>query len=335
LIPIALFLVCFCIAVIGPGAPAVFAFMPPFVMSVAAETRMRPLLGTVIIASGANAGAWSPIAVNGIITRQIIELAGYGSQAAHLSMGVWFNIATSHIAWFVAAYFILGGYKIGAMKMKPPAPFTRHQKINLALIGFVLACVIIPVVLKSALPCLIARVAGLMDVTLLSFIGIILALTFKIGDEKQALAQVPWTTIILMCGFGILIEIAVQAGTVKLLATSIGNSVSGSVLPYAMGVVGFLMCFFSSLLGVVLPTMYPLVPGLLMKAGQTNPVLLFSIIAIGACASGCSPFSTAGALAITGLKEDRDRQKLFKELLYSPLLFLAFFLCGLAVRIMI
>lgn len=338
LVPFALFLVCFIIAAIGPGAPAVFVFMPAFIMSVAKETRMKPLLGTIIIATGANAGAWSSIAVNGIITKQLIELAGYGSQAAaHYSNVVWLDVACSHLALFVAAYFVTRGYKIGAMAMKRPSPLTREQKINLCLIAAALACVIVPAVLHAVIPAnaMIAKVAGKADITLISIIGTVLALLFKIGDEKKAMSYVPWTTIILICGVGVLIAIAVQAGTVKLLGASIGSNVSGSVLPFAMGIVAFAMCYFSSLLGVVLPTLYPLVPALVANIPGAHPAILFSIIAIGAAASGCSPFSTAGALSITGLREELDRHKLFTELLYAPALFLIFFLCGLGVRLAI
>ena len=336
-IPFALYLTCTAIAGIGPGAPTVFALMAPIIMRVAKETGMKPLLGAIILVAGANTGAWSGIAVNGVITRALIEQAGYGAQAGRYASLVWLNVFTSHFLGFLAAYLLMGGYRLKAATMERPAALTREQKTNIYIIIFVVACLIVPFALKLGMPGhpVLEKIASKMDITLISMVGCILALFFKIGNEKQAFSQVPWSLIILLCGVGILIEVAVRSGTVKLLSNAVRENVTPSILPHAMGAVAFAMGFFSSVLGVVMPTLYPVVPGLVSNAAGLHPTVLFSIISLGSIASGCSPFSTAGALAIAGLQTDEDRQRLFSQLLYAPVVFLVFFLTLLTMGIFV
>jgi di/tricarboxylate transporter len=337
LIPFALYLTCAAIAGIGPGAPAVFALMGPIIMSVAKETGMKPLLGAVILVAGANTGAWSNIAVNGVITRGLIEKSGFAAQSAQYANRVWLNVFTTHFLGLLAAYFLLGGYRLKAAVMERPQALTRDQKTNLGIIAFVVGCLILPLLMRFLMPgsAVIGRIAGKMDITMLSIIGCILALFFGIGDEKRALSEVPWALIVLLCGVGVLIEVAVQAGTIKLLSTVVSSNVSAAALPHAMGIVAFSMGFFSSVLGVVMPTLYPLVPSLAANIGGLGPTVLFSIVSLGGIASGCSPFSTAGALSIAGLRTEQERQRLFSQLLFAPAVFLLFFLALLALGVIV
>jgi hypothetical protein len=336
LIPFTLYLTCAFIAGIGPGAPTVFALMGPIIMSVAKETGMKPLLGAIILVAGANTGAWSSIAVNGVITRDLIEKAGYAVQSARYANLVWLNVFTTHFLGLLAAYFVLGGYRLKALVMERPPALTRDQKANLGIIAFVVGCLVLPVFLRFVMPgsAPIGKIADKMDITMLSIIGCILALFFRIGEEKRALSYVPWALIVLLCGVGVLIEVAVRAGTITLLANFVGNNVPASILPHAMGIAAFAMGFFSSTLGVVMPTLYPVVPGLMVNSGGLGPTVLFSIVSLGGVASGCSPFSTAGALSIAGLRTDEEQGKLFGQLLYAPVVFLAFFLILLTLGIL-
>ena len=77
------------------------------------------------------------------------------------------------------------------------------------------------------------------------------------------------------------------------------------------------MSFFSASLGVVIPTLSLLVPSLATATGLA-PMLLFAMVSVPCLYTGCSPFSTAGGMALAGLDDDAERDKLFKKLLVLP-----------------
>lgn len=156
-----------------------------------------------------------------------------------------------------------------------------------------------------------------MDPTFVSIIAVVLCLLLKLGNEKDAIAKVPWSVIILLCGMGVLIEVAVKVGTIKALAAWMSTHVSADSAPLVLGAVASVMSFFSSTMGVVMPTLYPLVPELVNSVGA-DPATLFSIITVCAAFTGFSPFSSGGALSLTGVSDEGERKKLFNQLLVLP-----------------
>ena len=155
------------------------------------------------------------------------------------------------------------------------------------------------------------------DLQFLAVIGTIVAIFLKIGDFKDVMKIVPWNTIILICGVGSLIAVAVQAGTIQWMADYVSNNTSSNIAPYAIMIVAAFMSFFSSSTGVVMPTLYPVVPGIVAATGA-NPALLFAIITIGASCTGMSPFSSGGAITLSGVTDEKVKDELFTQLLFVP-----------------
>lgn len=319
LVPVALYLLAAIMSGIGPGPYAVFAFLSPLVMAIAAETGMSRLLGAVIVVGGGVAGGFTQLSIGGGITKGLIEKAGYAAQAEVFTSSVFRNALIAETIVFVLAYLLLGGYKIKPVQMNVPPAFTREQRINMVLIIGALAAVVLPSFLASFFPqiAVLTMLKNQLDVTFVSVIAAILALLFKVGSEKEALSKVPWSTIILLCGMGVLIEVAVKAGTIKELAAWMAGNVSQGSAPIVLALVAAVMSFFSSTMGVVMPTLYPIVPGIATSVGA-NPAVLFSIITVAAAFTGFSPFSSGGALALTGVTDEKERKKLFTQLLFLP-----------------
>ncbi|MFZ5754927.1 MAG: SLC13 family permease [Bacillota bacterium] len=320
-VPIALYLLAVTMSGIGPGPYAVFAFLSPLVMAIASETGMSRLLGAVIIVGGGVAGGFTKLSIGGGIAKGLIEKAGFVEQAEIYTSSVFWNSFLAETIIFFIAYFILKGYKIKPVTMERPANFTREQRINVILILSALAAIVIPSTLASLIPGvpILELLKKQLDVTFISIIAAILAIFFKIGSEKEALSKVPWGTIILLCGVGVLIEIAVKAGTIKALAAWMGSNVSPGTAPIALTLVAATMSFFSSTMGVVMPTLYPIVPGIAKSVGA-NLAVLFSIITVAAAFTGFSPFSSGGALTLTGVVDEAEKKKLFTQLLVLPFL---------------
>lgn len=333
LIPIVIWIVTAVLAGIGPGSVAMFLCLAPLIMQIINETKVHPALGAVILVTGASGGAWSPIAVNGITTAGLIEQAGYSAeQAAAYGVAVWRNVLTACALLFLICYFIFRGFRAKPSNMDKPEPFNRKQITTMALILLMLLIIVVPNVLKGITGnAAIAAFADKLDITFLAVILAIVGIILKIGDEKKALASVPWHTILMMCGVGMLIGVASQAGALEYLSSYIGENFNPAVVPFAVCLVAGVMSFFSSTMGVVLPTLYPLVFAICTLSGA-NPVVLFSVIPIAACLTGISPVSLAGGLALANTGEDK-RNRMFFTLILCAVGFLVYVLLATAVHL--
>jgi len=311
LLPIILWLVGFVLAGIGPGSVAMFLVLSPIIMQVAKESEMHPVLAAIVIATGPNSGAWSPIAVNGITTRGLIETAGYDTaQAAAYANVVWRNMIIASIIIFIIGYFVFRGFKLKPLNMDKPADYTGKQKTTIALIVIMAFLLIVPALLKGVgVGGAIAWFADKMDVTYLAIVFSVIAMLLKIGDEKDAMAGVPWKTIIMVCGMGLLVAVASESGALAFLSDYISRGFNPAVIPIVMCIVAGVMSVFASTMGVVVPTLYPLV--FAISAATGSPAgLLFSVIPIAAGYSGMSPFSLCGGLVLAAADETK-RERLF------------------------
>ena len=62
-------------------------------------------------------------------------------------------------------------------------------------------------------------ISGKVDVGLVAIIFTVIALLLKLAPQKEAIARIPWNTIIMIAGAGMLIAVAVEAGTIEALST--------------------------------------------------------------------------------------------------------------------
>ncbi|MGM9526567.1 MAG: hypothetical protein ACI3U1_09915 [Peptococcaceae bacterium] len=320
-LPVVLFFICMFFAGTGAGAPAVFAFLSPLVMIVCIRSQISRVLATILIFTGATIGSQLPFSVGGIVVQQVAENMGYAGQGFAISMNVWINCMVSMTIFFAIAYILLKGYKTPVVQIEEPAPFTDVQKKNLWIIAVVMFFIIVPALLKMLFPqiAFLAQLAKFCDVTVVSALGIILCLLFKVGKEVDAIHKVPFSIIIMICSMGMLINIAINGGLVDSLSAWITANVNSTFAPYMLTLTASIMSFFAATLGVVIPTLSLLVPSLVSATGL-SPMLLFTLVSIPGLYTGCSPFSTCGAMALAGLDDDKERDKLFKKLLVLPII---------------
>lgn len=323
-IPIVCYLLAFIMTAIGPGPYAVYVFLAPIIMAIAEEIKMNKILAAIIVVSGVVAGCFSNYGVGGSITRGYIEAAGYVDMATQYTSRVFWNTFLAETILFFIAYIFFKGYKVGSTNINKPEAFTPKQRITLILMFGTIGLVIVPSILASFIPnsTILALLKAKLDISFISIFAALLAILFKVGSEKEALKQVPWNTIILISGIGMLISVAVEAGAIDLLAEWFSSKTSSSSAPIILSLVSGTMSFFASTLGVVMPTLYPIVPKIAESAGLA-PTTLFSIITISGSFVGISPFSSGGALTLSGVTDEDMRDKLFKQLLIIPFISLA------------
>lgn len=337
MIPFALYGLVILVAGVGPGHYAVFVFLSPLVMSVASRTGMSRLLGAIIVVCGGMATTFTSISLGGRVTKGILENSGYDAvTAASYTHTLMVDSFIFQTLVFLVAYVLLKGYQTKSLDTERPEPFDAQQRRTLWLVAFIVGLIILPPAIAAFLPIgsVFAAIASHVDSTFISIIGVVLALIFRVGDEKAAMAKVPWAIIILLCGMGMLINVAVKAGTIAALSQWLAVNVDPAIVIYATGVSASVMSFFSSTLGVVMPTLFPIVPNLATEAGLSHTGML-SVIVLCSSLTGFSPFSSGGALALAGVQEEAERNKLFYRLLLVPpfgvigvLLFVFFGLLG-------
>lgn len=319
ILPFVLFAAATLIAALGAGYYTVLAFMAPITLLLCDKINMSKLVGAVAINCGALVGANFMTSASGMIFRGLMENSGYAEPAFKYSTGIF--IATLCYSIILIALFLFlpkSNRNIGRdMTISRPEPFDAKQRINLWLIIIMVVVVLLPPIMLLAMPgsAAIKFVNSRVDVGLIAIVMTVIALFLRLADEKQVVAKVPWSTLIMICGVGMLISVAIEAGTLKILAAWIGTNIPAHIVPVAMGLVAGFMSFFASTLGVVTPALFPLVQGLSANMG-IDPMLLFICIVVGSQSSAISPFSSGGSLVLGSCSSEEERSRLFPRLIF-------------------
>lgn len=324
LLPYALLAVAVILSVMGATYFTVLAFLAPITLVICDESRMDKLTGAVAINCGALAGGNFPTSNLGVIFRGLADTAFEASPdvAAVETFGMEMKIFLFSVLFSLVLVTIFRfGFKenrnIGkGVTFKKPEVFTKDQKITLSLMMIMMVVVLIFPLMQILMPgnAAIQYISSKVDVGLVAIVFAVIALLLKLAPQKEALAKIPWNTIVMIAGAGMLIAVAVEAGTIDALSTWIGSNVPKPLVPIAFSIVGAIMSFFSSTTGVVAPALFPLIPNLAASAGLTSSAL-FACTIIGAQSSAISPFSSGGSLILGSTPKEEDRNMLFNRLL--------------------
>lgn len=325
LLPFALFFVAVVLSVMGAAYFTVLAFLAPITLTICEEAKMDKLTGAVAINCGALAGGNFPTSSLGVIFRGLMEtayesaptLGAIDSFSAELKIFA-FAIVFSVILIAFFRYGLKANRNIGkGVTFKKPAPFDAKQRTTLSLILIMMAVVLVFPLLNLLIPGVdfIKMVSGKVDVGLVAICFTLIAMLLNLAPQKEVIARVPWNTIIMIAGAGMLIAVAVEVGTIEALSAWIGSNVPVYVVPIAFSLVAAFMSFFSSTTGVVAPALFPLIPALAASTGL-NPAVLFACTVLGAQSSAISPFSSGGSLVLSGCGKEEERNSLFNRLLF-------------------
>ncbi|KJH76880.1 MULTISPECIES: SLC13 family permease [unclassified Pseudomonas] len=330
LLPFAVFFTATAISAMGAGYYTVLAFMAPITLLLCERTGMSLITGGMAVNYGALSGANFVSSQSGIIFRGLMANAGIPENEAFINAAAIFaSTLVIPLAVISVLVFLTGhgkAMKASAYAVVVPTPLNREQTITLwltlAMMVIVLAAPIAQIVFPDNST--VSFINSKMDIGLIASLFSVIALLLKLGDERKAMASVPWGTLIMICGVGMLISVAIKAGTIGLLASWMGNSIAPIMVPIVFGVVAAFMSLFSSTLGVVTPALFPLVPPLATALGL-DPMILFVAIVVGAQATSISPFSSGGSLILGSCTTEQSRSSLFQQLLFraAPLGFVA------------
>ncbi|AOM84785.1 SLC13 family permease [Acinetobacter baumannii] len=320
-LPLAIFFAATIIAGLGAGFYTVLAFMAPITLLLCKKTNMNMIIGGMAANYGALAGANFMTSQSGIIFRSLMENTGISSQTAFsYSSGIF--VLTLIIPIAVLGIYTLWNRKSNSIVIEDqkPEPFNKKQKQSIFLIILMMSIVLVFPILHLVFPDVktISFLNSKIDIAFLAITFSLISLLMKLADEKKVIALVPWGTLIMICGVGMLIALGVKLGIITTLSEWLANNVPVWVIPVLLCLISAIMSVFSSTLGVVAPTLFPIVPALALTSGL-NPLVLFICIVVGAQSTAISPFSSGGSLIMASAPADIDKTKFFNQLLFKAI----------------
>lgn len=304
LLPIVMFVGSALICATGAGIPFCSALLP-IAFAIAFERNINPLLMCLITSFGIQAGGLSPLAIHGQTASALMSEAGSDNY-----IGVWFSAIAIYTIMAVLIYFILKGYKIPKSSAVQNADTSKAEKMDAKQI---FTMVVILVVALTAI------LFGY-DIGLVAFAGGALLLFFDCADEKKVVSSLPWNTMLLLGGTSILVNVMSEAGGITLLADILSNAITAKTAGSIMCILGGLLSFVSSAVGVVMPTLMPTAAEISANLGI--PVVnLCAGIVLGSVIVGISPLSTIGGIGMASIPEDAeiDRNKFFLHMMFAAI----------------
>lgn len=281
LIPILMFFLSAGISALGPGHIAAGILMTTFAVYLALEMKINPFATALYAKLGANAGCASPLSLTGVLAKGLSEPLGYSGFGVHL-------FATTLISGFVftlVVYVIYKGYKVTAenpMKLSELPKFNKKQLFTILVMAvLVILCI-----------------GFQMDVGTLAFVvAAILVLTGCV-DEKKGIKNIPWGTLLMITGVGVLVNVMDTLGGISLISDFLMSVMTKATAVPIMAATSGILSWVSSTTGVVMPTLYPVAAEIASNIGA-NYVELISAITATSFAAAISPLSTGGAIILS------------------------------------
>lgn len=302
LIPIIIYVFSIVLAALGPGSVPTMAIMMVFSMSLAAEMKISPVLLSTLTVLGSCAGGLSPLAATGIIGANLCAEFGLtGIENDFLLNGVF-----SFTVYAVIVYVWLGGYKLRAAEDVGEKVIPSFNRKQLLTIAGIVAMVFMVMLLH-------------INVGLVSFAVAAVLSFLRVSEEAKAIRHIPWNTLLLITGVGVLMQLIIDLGGINILSAALVSIMSAKSAAAVMGLTSGIMSWFSSSSGVVMPTLLPTVPHIAQQLGGVNELELASSITTISHVAAISPLSTGGALAMAAYASaananQKQQQNLFMKM---------------------
>ena len=307
LIPIVLFVFSAIVSALGPGLISTTALIAPLAIALAVETDVDPIRFVLFGALGAFAGGLSPITPSGIVA--ITVAAGKGIEGIELAIGLGMFFVMLLCA--VGLYFFVFKWHTYKKSQTDKTVDTnntddRFKKEHIfTIIGIVLVA--------------ICAMVFEMNVGLVSFAVSVILLILGAADEADAFKKIPWSTLVMITGVGMLISVVTELGGIKLLSDIMEKIMNEYIASAIATIFSGVTSWVSSASGVVMPTYIPMVANWLESIPNLNAVDVVTGICIGANAAAFSPLSSCGAIMLAAYSNSKvatpdGRQKMFNRL---------------------
>jgi Na+/H+ antiporter NhaD/arsenite permease-like protein len=305
-IPWIMFLTTAVLTALGAVVPAAVAIIAPIAMGFATRYRINPVLMGLLVINGGSAGGFSPISIFGSITNGVVGRSHLpGSPMTLFIASFVINLLLS-----IVVFFMFGGRQLLHVRADDlavesesgpgtvQAPIRLDHNRILTLIGIVGLAV--------------GALFFDLDVGLLSLTVVVVLAFVSPSTARDAVDQVAWTTVLLICGIVTYISLLEDIGTVDYLGrgvAGIGAPLLGALLICLIG--GAVSAFASTtgILGALIPLAVPF-----LQTGQIGAIGLITALALSSSVVDSSPFSTSGALTVASAPPE-SRDLVFRRLM--------------------
>lgn len=287
---------------IGALPPAAVAIIAPVAMGLAAQHGISPLLMAVMVVHGSMVGGFSPISVFGVIVNGVVQRDQLDASPMFLFLASFIiNLVFAAIAYAVLGGRSLVGQRDRTEPVGAPGAATKAIALDrdrvLTLVGIL---VMVVLVLSWDLD------IGLVAITVAVLLGLV-----SPRSHQDAVKNVTWPTVLLICGVLTYVSVLETIGTVDFVS----NAVAGIGVPLLSALllcyIGAVVSAFASstgLLGALIPLAIPL-----MAAGDVGVAGMVAALAIASTVVDISPFSTSGAIMLANAQE-AERDAVFRKL---------------------
>jgi len=308
-IPWVMFAVAAILTSVGAVSPAAVAIIAPIALSFAYKYRISPLLMGLMVIHGAQAGGFSPVSIYGSITNQVVSSAGLpGNEFALFMSSLGFNFT---IAVLIFLYF--GGHRATHAASTLIASEHATPETGMPRLNWHRCCTLAGLIALG-----VGSLAFDLNVGLVAISVAVLLALLAPNEQKNAVDQVSWSTVLLITGVITYIAVLQKVGAVDMVGnsvTSIGAPLLGALVLCYIG--GIVSAFASSVavLGATIPLAVPF-----LLQGNIDAVGVVSAIAVASTIVDVSPFSTNGALVVAN-SHGSDKEQFYRQMLkYSAIM---------------
>ena len=288
--PVLIYIIGFGIAAIGPGCVPALGIVAALSLPLGKSTGYDSVMLAIIGEIGSFTGRFSPITPESLLIQKLTEPQGITNYQSIVL--IYASVTT--IILSIIIFIIFKGYKVKTKKMEQNEIPSFNKNQIFTLIGFLIV--------------IIACTFYKRNVGLISFAVGILLILIKAADEKAVFKAISWSTLLMITGFGMLMDIVILVGGVSLLSDSLAKIMTPHTAVAIQGLTGGIMSWFSSAIGVVWPTLVPTVGSIANSVGVPADSLI-SILCLTASFAGLSPASTGGGLIMAANATDPDFTK--------------------------
>ena len=334
LIPWVMFLITALLTAIGAASPAACAIIGPIALGFAGRYGINPLLMGMFVVHGAQAGGFSPISIYGAITNGVMRSSGLP-----VSEGLIFIVSfVVNLLIAVALYLVLGrGIKARSQEAQAglqseeaddshiadislPSPGGATGVATSTLAGSGLQTQIDPKT-RSAQYVTILMFAAVATLSLVfdknigftSITGAVLLTALYPKQQKGAVTQIAWATVLLVAGVSCFAAVLEKAGAPEYVGTWAAGFCTALIGALLLCYVGGIVSAFASstaLLPIIIPIAIPLI-----ATGGINPITFAAALGVASTIVDVSPFSTNGALMVANRPDTISEERYYKQVL--------------------
>lgn len=176
------------------------------------------------------------------------------------------------------------------MKLSEIAKFNGKQRITMAAIVIMVICCI----------------GFKLDTGLFAFVMAAVLILLGCADEKKAIKSIPWGTLLMICGVGVLVNMISLLGGIDLISDTLASFMTEHTATPIMAATSGILSWVSSTTAVVMPTLYPISAEICQRFAGVNYVELIAAITATSFAAAISPLSTGGAIIMSSYSAARE-----------------------------